>query len=94
MAVTDAKRRHRQASSESHRLIDGRNMRCPRCRRLNDILRYPPMARVEEFAAETNPIYKCPECRWVFSPALTENELRLFFGHEPLEEFERKAVTE
>jgi hypothetical protein len=26
------------------------------------------MQVVEKFAAETNPIYKCPSCRWIFSP--------------------------
>lgn len=69
MAVAaDAKRRER--------LIDGRYMRCPRCREKQDILRYIPMGVVEEFADETNPIYKCPLCRWVFSPALTLDEFR------------------
>jgi hypothetical protein len=34
------------------------------------------MGVVEEFADETNPIYKCPLCRWVFSPALTLDEFR------------------
>lgn len=44
-------------------------MRCPRCKQLHDILAYVPMEQVEEFADETNPIYKCPSCRWIFSPA-------------------------
>ena len=26
------------------------------------------MGQVEEFVTETNPIYKCPGCRWIFSP--------------------------
>lgn len=69
MAVaSDAKRRNR--------LIEGRFMQCPRCRVKNDVLRFVPMGIVEEFALETNPIYKCPECRWVFSPSLTIEELR------------------
>jgi uncharacterized protein with PIN domain len=50
-------------------LIDGRRMRCPRCKELHDILAYVPMKQIPEFAAETNPIYKCPSCRWIFSPA-------------------------
>jgi hypothetical protein len=24
---------------------------------------------IDEFAEETTPIYKCPECRWIFAPA-------------------------
>ena len=44
-------------------------MRCPRCRKQHDILRYVPMEQIEEFVTETNPIYKCPSCRWIFSPA-------------------------
>ncbi len=44
-------------------------MRCPRCKEKHDILAYVPMAQIEEFADETNPIYKCPDCRWIFSPA-------------------------
>lgn len=44
-------------------------MRCPRCKELHDVLRYMPLGLIEEFAAETNPIYKCPGCNWVFSPA-------------------------
>jgi uncharacterized Zn finger protein len=69
MAVApDAKRRER--------LIDGRYMTCPRCREKQDILRFIPMGIIEEFQDETNPIYKCPECRWVFSPALTLSEFR------------------
>lgn len=26
------------------------------------------MGMVEEFKNETNPVYKCPSCRWIFSP--------------------------
>ena len=48
---------------------DGRYMKCPRCREINDILKYVPMGQIEEFLSETNPIYKCPKCRWIFSPA-------------------------
>lgn len=25
---------------------------------------------IEEYAHETNPIYKCPGCNWVFSPSV------------------------
>ena len=43
-------------------------MRCPRCKGLHDILQYVPMGQIEEFVTETNTIYKCPTCRWIFSP--------------------------
>jgi len=64
----------------SGRLIDGRYMTCPRCRQKQDILVFVPMAIIEEFKDELNPIYKCPICRWVFSPALTIEELKMMFG--------------
>lgn len=62
MNVTDVNRR-------THKLIEGRRMFCPRCKNSFDILRYVPLLQVEEYVAETNPVYKCPECRWIFSPA-------------------------
>jgi len=75
MAVaTDPKRRQR--------LIDGRYMTCPRCREKQDVLRFVPMGIIEEFKDETNPIYKCPECRWVFSPSLTIAEWRMMLDSE------------
>lgn len=61
-------------------LIEGGKMHCPRCKELQDILKYKRMIEVEEFQTETNPIYKCPECRWLFSPALTQSELLSYFG--------------
>jgi uncharacterized C2H2 Zn-finger protein len=73
--IPDAKRRERIP------LVEGRQMRCPRCKAQNDILRYVPMGMIEEYVDETNPIYKCPECRWIFSPALTPAELIASFGH-------------
>lgn len=50
-------------------IIEGRCMRCPRCKKLHDILGYIPLGQIEEFLAETSPIYKCPNCRWLFAPA-------------------------
>lgn len=44
-------------------------MVCPRCRKEHDVLRYVPMGQIEEFKAETMPVYKCPTCRWIFAPA-------------------------
>lgn len=49
-------------------LIEGTRMRCPRCKRLKNILEFVPMGQAEEFKEETNPVYKCPDCRWIFSP--------------------------
>lgn len=46
-------------------------MRCPRCRELQDILNYSVLEQKAAFAHETNPVYKCPKCRWAFSPALS-----------------------
>lgn len=49
-------------------LIVGRNMRCPRCEELHDILRYVPMGLQEKYARETTMVYKCPSCKWIFAP--------------------------
>lgn len=49
-------------------LIEGTKMRCPRCKRLHDVLAYVPLLMVEEFSEETTPVYKCPACLWVFAP--------------------------
>jgi DNA-directed RNA polymerase subunit RPC12/RpoP len=58
------------------RLIEGRLMRCPRCKQQHDVLQYTPMRMIEEFATETTPIYKCPNCRWLFAPCLDEEIIR------------------
>lgn len=59
-------------SRTRRRLIEGRLMRCPRCKQQHDILQYTPMRMIEEFATETTPIYKCPNCRWLFAPSIDE----------------------
>lgn len=61
MAVADAQPKQRL-------IVNAREMRCPRCKKKNDILRFKPLAQIEEFVEETNPIYLCPDCRWKFSP--------------------------
>lgn len=65
--MADATRR------ENSLIVDGRYMRCPRCKEVRDILDYQRMGEVEEFREETMPIYKCPKarggCSWVFAPA-------------------------
>lgn len=50
-------------------------MTCPRCKVQRDILEWIPMEQIEEFADETNPIYKCRGCHWIFSPAPTALEV-------------------
>jgi hypothetical protein len=45
-----------------------------------DVLAFVPMEVIEEFRRELNPIYKCRQCRWIFSPALSLEELKLIFG--------------
>lgn len=56
------------------RLFVGRQLRCPRCRRLFDILRFIPMERPVAFEAQLNWLTKCPGCRFVFSPVVTIEE--------------------
>lgn len=75
MSPTDAKR-----SGKESLIQDGRYMKCPRCKEIHDILKYVPMGQIEEFLSETNPIYKCPKCRWVFSPA--KNVVEEFLSYE------------
>ncbi len=54
---------------EKSKLINGRNMTCPRCKKQHDILQYTVMIESPEFQHETTPIYKCPSCKWLFAPA-------------------------
>jgi len=44
-------------------------MTCPRCKNAHDVLQYMALMMIEEYEDETHPIYKCPQCRWLFSPA-------------------------
>lgn len=44
-------------------------MTCPRCKQKQEILSFVPLQQSEEFVQETNPVYKCPRCRWIFSPS-------------------------
>ena len=52
---------------EKKSLINGRNLTCPRCKKQNDILSYIPLMQIEEYAHETNVVYKAPCCKWIFS---------------------------
>lgn len=29
------------------------------------------MGQIDAFMTETNPVYRCPNCRWIFSPGLS-----------------------
>lgn len=44
-------------------------MTCPRCKKDHDILQYVRMMTIEEYELETVPIYKCPDCKFMFAPA-------------------------
>ncbi len=57
------------------KLIEGHKMRCPRCKELQDILAFRPLIQIQEFISETNPIYKCAICNWMFSPGPDLSEL-------------------
>ncbi len=50
------------------RLIVGSKMHCPRCKKLQPVLSFMRMEESPEFESETNPIYKCSLCKWIFSP--------------------------
>lgn len=54
---------------KSKRLINGRLMTCPRCKKEYDLLQFQRLMMIEEFARETTPIYKCIGCKWLFAPA-------------------------
>ena len=47
-------------------LQQGSKMECERCKREHDVLAYVPLKQMRPDL--TNPIYKCPSCRWLFSP--------------------------
>lgn len=44
-------------------------MTCPRCKRPHDVLQYIRLMTIEEYELETVPIYKCPDCKFMFAPA-------------------------
>lgn len=51
----------------SKSLLNGRLLKCPRCKKDFDLLQYNRLMESPEFADQTNPVYKCPNCRWIFS---------------------------
>lgn len=62
-------------STQSEPLLSGGKLRCPRCKRYQDPLRFERFDQIEEYEDETNPIVKCPVCRWIFSPGPSNAEL-------------------
>ena len=60
-------------------LIEGRFMRCPRCRRKFDILAFKALEMPQEFKRDLTPVYKCPKsaldengehgCGFLFAPS-------------------------
>ena len=54
---------------EKRRLINGHKMMCPRCKREHSVEQYLRLEEGEEFKKETVPVYKCPECKWIFALA-------------------------
>ena len=55
-------------NKDSKRLTIGGKMTCPRCKKLQPLETFMRMLEIEEFESETNPIYKCSICKWIFSP--------------------------
>lgn len=42
-------------------------MCCPRCEVWKDILAFLTLQQAPKFIEETVPIYKCPECKFLFA---------------------------
>jgi len=55
-------------NKDSKRLVIGGKLTCPRCKKLQPLESYMRMLESPEFESETNPIYKCSLCKWIFSP--------------------------
>ena len=51
-------------------------MRCPKDRQLRNVLAYKTFEVQAEFASELNVVLKCPGCGHLFSPGLSETEMR------------------
>jgi len=55
---------------ESKSLLNGRFLKCPRCKQDHSVEEYLRLREAEEFKTETSPVYKCPSCKWIFALAL------------------------
>jgi phage FluMu protein Com len=81
---------------ENKTLLNGRFLKCPRCKQESSVEEYLRLGEAEEYKAETVPIYKCPKCKWIFSLAvpadLYEKLIELLSSKEsiPQQEAERK----
>lgn len=49
-------------------IINKYGMICPRCEERNNLLKFTKLNQVNARDYNTVPIYKCPECRYVFAP--------------------------
>lgn len=49
-------------------IVTQNGMTCPRCEKSQDLLAFIRLAQANEDKYLTAPIYKCPECRFVFAP--------------------------
>ena len=52
---------------EQKNILNGRYLTCPRCKKQHDVLQYNRLMEIEEYQSQTNPVYKCPSCKWIFS---------------------------
>ena len=52
---------------QPNRLIDGHKMKCPRCKDYYSVEQYLRLEESPEFEDETVPVYKCPQCKWIFA---------------------------
>lgn len=43
-------------------------MVCPRCENAKSLIAYFCMGQIKDYELETAPIYKCPNCSWIFAP--------------------------
>lgn len=58
---------------EKKSLLNGRMLTCPRCKKEHSVESYLRLGEAEEFKTETNPVYKCSSCKWIFSLAVPED---------------------
>ena len=52
---------------EKKSLLNGRFLKCPRCKQESSVEEYLRLVEAEEFKLETSPVYKCPRCKWIFA---------------------------
>jgi phage FluMu protein Com len=57
---------------ESKNLLNGRFLKCPRCKQESSVEEHLRLGEAEEYKSQTVPIYKCPKCKWIFALAVPE----------------------